>query len=392
MVNATIERPSRTVKSVEQAASGGGTVESWVDVIHRLGPGFAARAADHDSAGGFVAANYDELRSARLFSAPVPVELGGGGATHAEVADIIRTIAGYDGSTALAYAMHAHPVSMNVFNHHRGDVDATRALGAIADGELVIAGTGATDWLGSSGSAERVEGGYRIRAEKRFVSGSAGADLFVTSARYEGPEGPEVIHFAVPFSSDAVRIVGAWDAHGMRGTGSHNVSIEDLFVPDESIVVHRPADVWHPMWNAILPIALPLIVAAYVGLAESAAEMGVQAARRSGSIPVSEVGGMLTQLTVARMALTEMVRLVDGYSLSPSTETADAALRRKAIATDAVDSVVEQAADLVGGAGFLRGHPIERIVRDVRAMRYHPLPARKQRVFTGRVAVGMEPA
>ena len=82
----------------------------------------------------------------------------------------------------------------------------------------------------------------------------------MTSARHRGPDGDEVIHFAVPFSNEAVRVHDNWDALGMRGTGSNNVTIEDLFVSDESIVLRRPADAWHPMWNVIIPIALPLIV------------------------------------------------------------------------------------------------------------------------------------
>jgi alkylation response protein AidB-like acyl-CoA dehydrogenase len=47
--------------------------------------------------------------------------------------------------------------------------------------------------------------------------------------------------------------------------------------------------------------------------------------------------------------------------------------------------------NLVGGAGFFRGHPMERIVRDVRAMHFHPLPVRRQELFSGRMALGLDP-
>ena len=66
-------------------------------------------------------------------------------------------------------------------------------------------------------------------------------------------------------------------------------------------------------------------------------------------------------------------------------------LARKAVATEALKQAVELLAELAGGAGFRRGHPVERVVRDVRAMHFHPLPARRQRLFTGRVALGLDP-
>ena len=99
---------------------------------------------------------------------------------------------------------------------------------------------------------------------------------------------------------------------------------------------------------------------------------------------------MLNQLTIARLARADMIRAVDNYRFAPSIDGADASLQRKAIATEAVKSVLESATDLVGGQGFMRGDPLERIVRDVRAMHYHPLPARKQQRFSGRRALGLE--
>jgi acyl-CoA dehydrogenase len=46
---------------------------------------------------------------------------------------------------------------------------------------------------------------------------------------------------------------------------------------------------------------------------------------------------------------------------------------------------------LAGGAAFLRRTGIERLLRDVHGAPYHPLPARKQQVFSGRLALGLDP-
>ncbi|MEQ8329381.1 MAG: acyl-CoA dehydrogenase family protein [Longimicrobiales bacterium] len=360
-------------------------------VRDELGPRFAERAAAHDRDGAFVDANWADLREHELFWMAIPRELGGGGAPYAAVCDTIRALGRACGSTALAYSMHTHPVATNVFKHRRGDAGATRALEKIAGKRLVIAGTGANDWLSSSGEAVPVDGGWRVNAHKRFVSGAPGAQLFVTSAGADAAEGRQVLHFAVPFATEGVRIVETWDALGMRGTGSHDVMLEDVFVPEEAVVVRRPAGVWHPMWDVVLPTALPLITAAYVGIAETAAELGRTAARKSGAAAASQVGAMDNALVTARLALDDMVRRNDDHGFAPSQEGTQAILARKAIATTAVEQTVALAADLAGGKGFFRGHPLERMVRDVRAMHFHPLPVHSQETFCGRGALGLDP-
>ena len=88
MMTTTISRD--TIENMEN---------KWVAAA-QLGPSFASRAAVHDTNGRFVAENYELMRENKFFSAAVPVELGGGGATHAEMCQVIREIAHHDGSTA----------------------------------------------------------------------------------------------------------------------------------------------------------------------------------------------------------------------------------------------------------------------------------------------------
>src|SRR6266480_3169039 len=84
----------------------------WRSIARELGPGFAARASTHDANDAFVADNYVELKAYGVFSAGVPLELGGGGATHAELCALIRELAHSCGATALALAMHTHQVAI----------------------------------------------------------------------------------------------------------------------------------------------------------------------------------------------------------------------------------------------------------------------------------------
>jgi acyl-CoA dehydrogenase len=100
---------------------------------------------------------------------------------------------------------------------------------------------------------------------------------------------------------------------------------------------------------------------------------------------------MRNALTIAKLAYHDMVAKVDDYDFLPSLDLTAEILTRKTIAADNVKKAVELAAETVGGAGFFRGHPVERIVRDIRAFHFHPMPARKQTEFCGRIRLGMDP-
>jgi len=368
----------------------GNDQQDWIAVARQLAKEFGERAAAYDEEGSFVQENYADLRDYKLFSVGIPSELGGGGASHSEICRIIRELGRECGSTGLSYAMHSHPVAVNVVKYLNGDEKAKVALERIAAGELVIAGTGANDWLASNGEAKETEGGYVVNAHKRFVSGGPGADLFVTSSPFDGPDGQEVLHFAIPFKTEGVAIQSNWNTHGMRGTGSNDVIMNDVFVPAAAIVARRPVGKWHPMWDMILPIALPMIVSCYVGLAETAVAMAVAGARNKPHL-AHVVGEMKNELAVAQLAVEDMVRITDDYKFAPGVETTDAILTRKTIATRAVKASVDLATSIVGGPGFFKAHPVERIVRDMRAIQFHPLPEKHQQLFSGRIALGLDP-
>ena len=365
--------------------------KSWKELASQLGAQFAAAAAEHDSENRFVHDNYTALREHGLFKLCIPRDLGGGGASYADVAEVIRELGRHCGATALSYAMHTHPVAVNVFKHLRGDEKATATLRKIADNDLIIAGTGANDWLASSGDMIRVDGGYRVTAHKHFVSGSPGAQVFVTSANLESDDAIEVLHFAIPFNSEGITRHTNWNTLGMRSTGSNDVTLDDVFVPEEAIVARRPAGEWHPMWNVILPTAMPLIMSTYVGLADAAADFATKAASKRPVELAAAIGEIHNQRTLASIALDDMIRRNDNHGFTPTEDLASDTLTRKTLVATAAMKTVELAAEIVGGAGFFKGHPMERIQRDVKACHFHPLPYRRQHELSGRVILGLDP-
>lgn len=86
-------------------------LERISELSAKLGPLFAERAARADEGDLFVAENFVELKAHGLVAAGVPKELGGGGASHADLADMLRQLGHYCGSTALAFSMHTHQVA-----------------------------------------------------------------------------------------------------------------------------------------------------------------------------------------------------------------------------------------------------------------------------------------
>jgi alkylation response protein AidB-like acyl-CoA dehydrogenase len=366
---------------------------AFVAVAHAIGPRLAERAAAHDRSGEFVAENYALLRENKLFSAGVPRELGGGGAAHAELCEVLRALAGYCPSTALALSMHTHLVAAAVWRHLHGQPTAP-LLAKVAEGELVLVSTGAGDWLDSQGSAQRVDGGYLVSGQKRFASGSPGGNLVMTSAPYDDPElGAVVMHFAVPTSAEGVRVGTDWDTLGMRATGSHTLSLEKVFVPDGAISVKRPRGQWHPSFSVICIVALPLITSVYLGIAETAAKLAREAAKKKLSEPstVYLIGEMENALLVSQMAWREQVAAARDYAFAPETDLASAALARKTILAEHVERTVSKAVEASGGSAFYRKNPLEQLWRDVQAVHFHPLPEKKQLLFSGRVALGLPP-
>lgn len=364
----------------------------WLAVIDELGPRFAEGVETRDAEDSFAADLYPLLKERGVISAMVPADLGGGGATHSTVAAMLRRFAHYDSSTALALSMHQHLVAAQVFNHQHGR--PAPVLSRVAGEHIVLVSTGARDWLESTGEVERVEGGYRVSARKAFASGSPIGNVAVTSAPYYDPEaGWQVLHFAVPLTAEGVRSEDDWRAHGMRASGSHTLVFDGVFVPEGAVSLRRPRGEFHAIWDLVVGVALPLIGAVYVGIAERAVELAVPFAERRSQSPDVQwaIGESRSAAWVASALLDRMVALTDDLRLTPNVDLTSEMLALKAQLVEECRHAVETAIEAAGGPGFYRRTGLERLLRDVRAGDFHPLPRKQQLSFTGRHALGLHP-
>jgi acyl-CoA dehydrogenase len=362
----------------------------WTALAAELGPRFAARAAAHDEADTFVADNYRDLRERRVFSAGVPAELGGGGASHADLCAMVRALGRHCGSTALALSMHTHQVAIAAWRWRHEDGVMEPLLRRVAAQEAILVTSGGSDWIAGSGRAEKVDGGYRITGRKVFASGAPAGDLLLTMAIHDEPaSGPVVLHVAIPFDAPGLEVRDTWRTLGMRGTGSHDVVLDGVFVPDAAVGMRRPRG-WSPAWHVVAMHAMPLIYSVYVGVAEGARRLALDAAvaRRHEAATQELAGRMDNELAVARMALRQMIDAA--ASGRPGVETTNDVMIGRAVAGRAAIRTVEAAMELASGAGFYRSTGLERLFRDVQGARYHHLRGSAQLAYAGRVAFGVD--
>jgi acyl-CoA dehydrogenase len=363
----------------------------WLARAHELRDRVAQRAGRCDAEDLFAADSYAELRAAGFFKAHVPAELGGGGASYETLCAMVRTIARGCGSTGLAFAMHCHIVALAAWRRANEGAPTEGLLRRVAAEDLILVSSGGSDWLQSVGRAVKVDGGFRITARKPFSSGCPAGDLLNTSAVYDDPEaGPTVLHFAVPLKADGVRIQDTWRTLGMRATGSHDVELSDVFVPDAAIAGRRPQGLWNPLFHAISLIAFPVIYSAYLGVAEEARSIALDALRKRALDEgvVQLVGEMETAFIGCETALEAMVRLAG--SARPGPETTGRVMALRQVAGKAAIETVDRALEAVGGRAFYRDLGLERAFRDVQGARFHPLQEKPQRRYAGRLALGLD--
>lgn len=367
------------------------TPKNAAGIARALGPVFAGRAGQAAEKDDFVTENFALLKTSGLVEAGVPREFGGGGADIGELSAMLRTLAHYCGSTALAFSMHTHQVAVPAWRWAHQKVAAVEPLlKRIAGERIFLLSSGGSDWIAGSGKAEKVEGGYSINARKIFTSGAPVGDLLMTGAVYEAEgEPPMVLHFGIPMNSPHVKVLDTWHTLGMRGTGSHDVLIEGHVVPDAAVAVQRKAGEWHPIFHTIATIAFPLIYSVYLGVAESARDLAIDLAKRKKPSQHSIIlaGRMDTELAGARLALDSMLAAIRVNAPSAATVN-QVMIGRQLVARHAI-AAVEYAMELAGGAGFYRSAGLERHFRDIQAARYHPLQAGPQAEYAGAMALGL---
>jgi alkylation response protein AidB-like acyl-CoA dehydrogenase len=251
----------------------------------------------------------------------------------------------------------------------------------------------------SSTVAERVEGGYRVTGKKIFGTESAVCTEFSTRARYDDPErGPQVLFFRLPRDVEGMRMKQTWDTMGMRATLSDDFELENVFLPDEAVfhsypVGHFDATMLKTVWGW----AMPTFGAVYLGIGAGALEFAREQVQARGRQDDPQVQNLFAEMEVlletARAVLYRHAQEMDSGALYAEVPVQDGMARAvlaKYVTTNNAVAIVDRALHVVGGAGYYRRFPLERMYRDVRAGPIMPYSNLEAHDLFGRTSLGIE--
>ncbi|HYB41603.1 MAG TPA: acyl-CoA dehydrogenase family protein [Candidatus Methylomirabilis sp.] len=203
---------------------------SPLEVARALAPRIRARAAEIEAARQLPADLVAEMASPGLFRVAVPEAEGGLGADIMTALRVIEEVARADGSTGWCLAM-----AVNTYRQSAQFTPDVRRQLFFSDPVGVSAGS-----ANPRGRAVAVPGGYRVTGHWFFASGCMHASslhgackVFDGDAPRLRPNGDQEIRIAYFYPKSVARILDTWDVSGMRGTGSHDIEVSDLFVPEE---------------------------------------------------------------------------------------------------------------------------------------------------------------
>jgi alkylation response protein AidB-like acyl-CoA dehydrogenase len=356
------------------------------ELVESLAADFATRAAIHDRDSSFPFENFQALQQAQLLSLTVPREFGGKDAGYATVCRVIEKIASGDASTALVLTMHylQHNNAARTRRWHpavyerlcRESVTGIALLNAArVEPEL---GTPARGGLPAT-IAKRTDTGWLITGHKQYTTGSPILSYFVVWARTDEEE-PRVGSFLVPRDLPGVRIMETWDHLGMRATGSHDLILEDVLIPQEYALDMHPLNTFLASDPLKLAGGSLWLSALYQGVATAARDWLVEYLNKR---EPTNLGASLATLPRFQTAVGEIEALLYAnqrliYSLADDIDRGEydtkvglQAQTVKYLATNNAIRAVEIGLELIGNPGLSKKNPLERHYRDVLCSRIH---------------------
>jgi alkylation response protein AidB-like acyl-CoA dehydrogenase len=276
-----------------------------------------------------------------------------------------------------------------------------------ADPLTVLAGSTA-----AFGRAESVEGGYRVTGAWQFVSGCHNCHYFgglsFSCENGEPVEGAPPLFMVMPRSD--IEIIDSWNVGGLRGSGSHDVRVENVFVPEEnaarfmSIGQEIPVDAPIARFPRGSRLAYNKVGVA-LGIARAAIDDFVEIA--TGKVPRFSSSKLrerpLAQRAVAeaearlrgsRAFVFEAVEDVWQTILAERVPTLEQRALLQIACSDAARAcaeAVDRVAEAAGTTANFLDSPLERRARDVRVIRQHVTVAPHHLEDAGRVLLGLPP-
>ncbi|MEM7272422.1 MAG: hypothetical protein AAF547_05020 [Actinomycetota bacterium] len=270
----------------------------------------------------------------------------------------------------------------------------------LAPGSLSLAG----------GSAEQVDGGYRLSGGWQWGTGIVHADWVMVGAMKTGEDGnPAPVFFAVP--RDEVEAIDTWYVAGMCSTGSYDLEIDDAFVPEQrsvdmlGLINGTAASEFHdgPLYRTpLVPILGFASALSSLGAAQGALDAYCTQTKAKIAANEGRAGGLMTNegkpsvvaeaaLTIeaAELVLRDVLADVMAQRNTASPETRGSWVSRMAHAVFMCRGAVQDIVSVTGAGGLRLESPIQRALRDITTGSNHIIFDRETRYADyGRTLLG----
>lgn len=340
-----------------------------------------------------AASSAEALHSAGLFMLKTPRELGGAEAHPVVQMDVIEAVAMID--SAAAWCMF---ITAAVSGASLAPLSDEALEELHADGFPRISGS-----LRPAGQASKVDGGYRITGRWSWGSGVEYAGWVMVPVFSQG-DGPPLVRALVPMSE--VTLHDNWHPLGMRGTGSCDYEIDDVFVPARFVTdllgtqptrggaLHRLGLPGYVV-NEHGSFAYALGRLALRTMAETAVEKkrgymgGVSLADRE--VFQRAIGRGTTRMNACAAGMAEALeRLFDSAADGlPDPALVTEAQSMSVWCTDEAVDVVGEMFRLTGGSAVMPGSEMQRILRDVYTVQSHLMVSAVTYEKYGQILLGM---
>ena len=377
---------------------------SPLDIARALAPRIRARAAEIEAARQLPADLVQEIANAKLYKVAVAEADGGLGADVLTSLHVIEEVARADGSTGWCVAM-----GINTFRQSAQLAPTVRRRIFHSDPIGVSAGS-----ANARGRAVAVPGGYRVTGHWFFASGCmhssalhGACKVFDGDAPRLRPSGDQEVRIAYFYPKSQARIVDTWDVSGMRGTGSHDLVAEDVFVPEEHTfsAAERRARVTGPI-NRMHGFDLAgcgfccvglgvarAAIDAFVELAQTKVPRMSSALLREKQLVQAQVGEAEALLRSGRALLFDVVENMWRTALAeePITERQRADLRLAMThAAQSAAKATHMVCTAAGTTSIFASSPLERYARDAEVVTRHNQLQYVNYEAVGRTMLGLE--
>lgn len=334
------------------------------------------------------------LAARDLLRLTLPPRYGGWGLSMSEYVPILETVAQAHASVRMV--VHVHNGLWRLLDRYGSPEQQARYLGRWATGEtrLAFALTEPESGTGTDirTEARRTAGGWTLSGRKWLITFADVAEAFIVVAYTDRARGADGISaFLVPRQAPGLHITLQPEGMGLTGTGHGLLEFRDCRVPGDALL-GREGDGLRMVLRDFLDVSRVSIATSCVGLAQRALDLAREHARRRVTFGKPLAARQAIQFALAEMAVdVQAARLLvhDAARRVDAGEpcTTEAAMA-KLFGLEMVGRVTDRALRVVGGIGYLRGHPVERLYRDARALWFEEGTAEIQKLVIARALLG----